>query len=355
MKEMPKKKRAKRANETLDAFDKEFLITQLEKTLPQIATEISDLLERPVPRITKRDRKEISNDIIRALDISMPQLMTLEKISEDPQQVDQGYRIVEGIIRTQLRHAKIRLLPNEDAFDCFLRKSASLLRSHYRLRRRKQFRTVRGGITELLRAAVVVPQGMKKTKELIEAFSRKHLKEYMRFANTLDARLNSRRNVNLIRMTPGNIAWLTDLYRDTAAAFEKRLRLLVGLNYIACGDMKPYDELRGRGYGELLQVVSSPQNPLLHFLIGAVDRQVRNAMMHGSVSSSFSKGVISFVDYAPRKKKETEIIWPMNEFLKRTEKLVLTTIAAMYLENEFNYLHLYCTVAALRHLRTHPK
>jgi hypothetical protein len=63
-------------------------------------------------------------------------------------------------------------------------------------------------------------------------------------------------------------------------------------------------------------------------------------MIHGSVSSSFSKGVISFVDYAPRKKKETEIIWTMNEFLRRTEKLVLTMIAAIYLENEFNYLHL---------------
>jgi hypothetical protein len=341
-----------KATETLDSFDKDAFKVEFDKALPQIITTVSDLLERPVPRITKRDRKEISNDIIRVLDISMPQLMTLEKISGDPQQVDQGYRILEGIIRTQLRQAKVRLLPNEDAFDCFLRKSASLLRSHYRLKRRKQFRTVREGIKELLRAAVVVPQGMKKTEELIEAFSRKHLKEYVRFANTLDTRLNSRRNVNVIRMTPGNIAWLTDLYRDTAAAFEKRLRLLVGLNFIALGDMKAYDELRGRGYGELLQIVSSPQNPLLHFLIGAVDRQVRNAMMHGSVSSSISKGVISFVDYAPRKKKETEIIWTMNEFLKRTEKLVLTAIAAMYLENEFNYLHLYCTVAAFRHLRS---
>ena len=342
----------KKATETLDSFDREAFKVEFDKALLQIITTMSDLLERPVPLITKRDRKEISNDITRALDISMPHLKTLEKISGDPQQVDQGYRILEGIIRTQLRQAKIRLLPNEDAFDCFLRKFSSMLRSHYRLKRRKQFRTVREGLTLLLRAVVVVPQGMKKAEELIEAFSRKHLKEYMRFANTLDARLNSYRNINLVRMTPRNIARFTDLYRDTAAAFEKRLRLLVGLNFIALGDMKAYDELRGRGYGELFQIVGSPQNPLLHFLIGAVDRQVRNAMMHGSVSSSFSKGVVSFVDYAPRKKKETEIIWTMNEFLRRTEKLVLTMIAAMYLENEFNYLQLYCTVAAFKHLRS---
>lgn len=345
----------KKATEKSGSFDKEAFKVEFDKALPQIISVMSDLLEKPVPRITKRNRKELSNEISRVMDVSMPHLETLEKITGDPKQIDQGYRALEEILRTHLRAANIRFMPNEDAFDCCLRKSASLLRSHYRLKRRKQFRTVREGLELLLRAAVVAPEGMKKAQELIEAFSRKHLKEYMRFANTLDARLNSYRNINLLRMTPRNIARLTDLYRDTAAAFEKRLRLLVGLNFIARGDIKAYDELRGRGYGELLQIVSSPQNPLLHFLIGAVDRQVRNAMMHGSVSSSFSKGVVSFVDYAPHKKKETEITWTMNEFLRRTEKLVLTMIAAMYLESEFNYLHLYCTVAALRHLRANAK
>jgi hypothetical protein len=236
----------KKPTETLDSFDKEAFTVEFDKALPQIITTMSDLLERPVPRKTKRNRRELANETSQVLEISMPHLKTLENTSGHPQQIGQGYRILEGLMRMQLRQAKIRLMPNEDAFDCFLRKSAAMLRSH-RLKRRKQFRTVREGIKELLRAAVFVPQGMKEVEELIEAFSHKHLKEYMRFANTLDTRLNSRRNVNLIRMTPGNIAWLTDLYRDTAAAFEKRLRLLVGLNFIACGDMNPYDELRRRG------------------------------------------------------------------------------------------------------------
>ena len=78
MKEMPKKKRAKRAAETLDAFDKESLKAQLEKTLPRIATEMSDLLERPVPRITKRNRKDLSEKISWGVDISAPHLERLE-------------------------------------------------------------------------------------------------------------------------------------------------------------------------------------------------------------------------------------------------------------------------------------
>jgi hypothetical protein len=126
----------------------------------------------------------------------------------------------------------------------------------------------------------------------------------------------------------------------------------VGLNHIACGKKKTYNQLRKLGYNELLQAVESPTNPLLHFLRDAIDRHVRNAMMHGGVSSSVSKALIKFVDYSPSKQKETEVLWTMNELLRRTKNLVLTIFAVGYLEYELNYLHLYCTVAALKDLRS---
>lgn len=117
-----------RPTKTLDSFDKEAVKVEFDKALPQIITTMSDLLERPVPRITKRNRRELANEIERVMDLSIPHLEALEKISGEPQQIDEGYRILEGLMRMQLRQAKIRLLPKEDAFDCFLRQSASLLR-----------------------------------------------------------------------------------------------------------------------------------------------------------------------------------------------------------------------------------
>ena len=210
---------------------------------------------------------------------------------------------------------------------------------------------MRAGVEQLVRATVSAKFGMADSQKLIEEFGRKHLKEYMRFANTIDARITSYRNLDFRHMTPRNITRLTDLYRDAAAGFESRLRLLVGLNYIACGKKKTYGELRRLGYNQLLQVVESPRNSLLHFLQDAIDRHVRNAMMHGGVSSSVSKNRITFVDYSPSKQKETEILWTMSEFVRRTKNLLVTILAVGYLEHEFNYLRLYCTFAALKDLR----
>ena len=337
--------------ENLDSFDKESFNIAFEKLIPQWVTEMSDLVEKPTPRVTRRKRQEMSNDMAWGLDVSLPQLTVLETISKDPKRIDEGYRIIEKLLRTFLRRAKFRLRPKEDAFDYFIRKSVSLLRAPYALKRQKQFRCVRAGVEQLVRAAVSATSGLGDSQKLIEEFGRKHLKEYMRFANTIDARSSSYRNLDFRRTTPRNITRLTDLYRDAAAGFENRLRLLVGLNYIASGKRKSYAELRKLGYNQLLQVVESTRNPLLHFLQDSIDRHVRNAMMHGGVSSSVSKNLITFVDYSPSRQKETEVLWTMSEFVRRTKNLVVTILAVGYLEHEFNYLRLYCTVAAFKDLR----
>lgn len=133
------------------------------------------------------------------------------------------------------------------------------------------------------------------------------------------------------------------------------MRLLVGLNYIACGKKKTYPELRKLGYNQLLQAVESPRNSLLHFLRASIDRHVRNAMMHGGVSSSVSKNRITFLDYSPSKQQESEVLWTMSKFVRRTKNLVLTILAVTYLEQEFNCLHLYCSVAAFRNLSRNQK
>lgn len=78
-------------------------------------------------------------------------------------------------------------------------------------------------------------------------------------------------------------------------------------------------------------------------------------MMHGGVSSSVSKNLITFIDYSPSKQRETKVVWTMSEFLRRTKNLVLTIFAVNYLEQEFNYLRLYCAVAVFKDLRKSQK
>jgi hypothetical protein len=337
-------------NGLLDSFDKESFKAEFENAIPQMIAEVSDLFERRPARVPKRDKRKIAEDMAWGIEVSIPHVKTLEQISGDLTQVDKGYRILEELFGTYLRRAKMRarLKPGEDLFDYFLRKYWRELRPPYRMKRLKQYRIVREGIEQLLMSVVSHPGGIEAAQQLTEEFERKHLKEYMRYANALNARLNSYRNINMERMTHQNITRLTDLYRDAAAAFENRLRLLVGLNHIACGKAKTYDDLRKLGYNELLQAVNSSDNPLLHFLQGSVDRHVRNALMHAGVSSSLSKGVVSFAD------RKNEVEWTMSEFIRRTRNLILTILAVEYLEPLFNYVRAYYTFAAVHYLRANP-
>lgn len=330
------------------SFDPTHVKAEFESSLPKIVTELADLFEQPLPRLSKRDKRRMSQDFSWGIDVSAPHVKALEDINGDPTRLSESYKHLEHIFRKFLRRGNVRLRRNEDAFDCFVRQSERLLKAPYPLKRLKQFSLVRPGVQTLIRTAMAAPGGLKASEDLISEFGRKHLKQYLRFANAIDARLASYRSIDLRKATHRNITRVADIYRDSASAFENRLRLLVGLNFIALGKAKTYSELRSLGYNPLLQAVESPKHPLLHFLRGAVNRHVRNALSHNGVSSSLSKRVIVFVDYAPHKKSETEIIWTMSQFIRETKKLLVTMLGAAYLENEFIYVRNYCTVEAMR-------
>lgn len=343
-------------DESLDTFDKESFKAEVENAIPQVIAEMCDLLERPPPRVSRKDRREMAEDMAWGIEVSIPHIKTLEEIGGNLGQLDKGYHTLEEWFRTWLRRVmpRARLKPGEDVFDYLLRKYWAALQPPYQLKRLKQYRVTRAGIEQLIDAVVRRPGGIDEARGLIEEFERKHLKEYVRGANALNARIHLYRNVNLSRMTSQNVTRVTDVYGTAAAAFEKRLRLLVGLNHVARGEAKAYDDLRKLGYNELLQAVDSPGNPLLHSLKGVVDRHVRNAVMHGGVSSSPSKGVVRFADYSPRKGVENEVEWPMNKFIRQTRNLYLTILAVDYLEQLFNFACAYYTFAAFRYLRANP-
>jgi hypothetical protein len=283
-------------------FDPTLVKAQFDRVLPSIASEIADLFEQPVPRLTKRDKTRISQEFSSGIDVIAPHVTKLEEINGDPARLRESYECLEQIFREYLRRSNLKMRPNEDAYDCFVRQTERLTKVPYRLKRLKRFRLVQDGVQILVRNALAAPGGLKASNDLISEFGRKHLKEYLRFANTVDARLNSYSNIDLRKATARNVTRVADLYRDIAAVFEHRLRLLVGLNFIAIGEPKPYADLRSFGYNQLLQAVESPKNPLIHFLNGAVNRHVRNALSHNGVSSSLSKGIVVFVDYSPGKK-----------------------------------------------------
>jgi hypothetical protein len=226
-------------DESLDSFDKESFKAEIEKAAPQIIAQMCDLFEVRPPRVTKKLRREMAEHMASGMEFTLPHLKALEEIGAGTEQVDvvEGYRVMEGMFRQGLRHTKARLKPGEDAFDYILRNGGRMLRAPYSVRRLKQYRLVRGGAERLIASVLNLPGGMDAAGQLTEEYLQKHFQQDMRYANALEARWKRYQNLNLTRMTKHNITRLADEYRDAAAAFEKRLRLLVGLNSIARGGL----------------------------------------------------------------------------------------------------------------------
>src|SRR5437764_15217349 len=108
---------------SLDSFDKESFKAEFENAIPQVVAEVSDLLERCPPRVSKRVRREMAEDMAWGIEVSIPHVKTLEEISGDLGQIDKGYRAMEEMVRTWLRRTKtkVRLKPGEDLFGYFVR------------------------------------------------------------------------------------------------------------------------------------------------------------------------------------------------------------------------------------------
>src|SRR5260370_23667212 len=155
----------KNKNTKESAFDPTHVKAQFERTLPKIVTEISDLFEQPAPRLSKRDKQRMSQDFSWAIDVCLPYVKTLEEISGDPARVLESYQNLEQMFRKLLGRGKVRLRPNEESFDCFVRQSQRLLKAPYRLKRLKQFRLVRQGVQTLIRTAMAAPGGLKASED----------------------------------------------------------------------------------------------------------------------------------------------------------------------------------------------
>ena len=317
--------------------------------MPQVLEEFSELVEKRPPRLTRREQQEPLEDISGWIDASMPDLMALEALKGDSTRAKEAYLIFDRWLRNFLQQMQCNVKPEDDALDSLLRHQFKMtLKVPATVKRLKQFQIVRQGLEKLIIAILNIPGGESAAQQLIEASWQKHGKEYMRFANSVKPRFAHYQQAAPKRITSGVITRLEDEYQKTSAAFEKRLRLLVGLNAIVRGKPETWEELRRLGYNELLVAVEKADNPHLHFLKDVIDRNVRNVLMHGGPSFSPSKKTVRFVDYSPGRKAETEVVWTVSKFYRKTKSLTITMGAVAQLESLFAYLSLYCLRERLR-------
>lgn len=313
------------------------------RALPIVLTEMSDMLETRPPRMTKRAKREMQREIDQYIRNSVPLINDLERLEGDPLNTPDAYKKLEVLTRTWMDSAKING-GDKDSLDAYLREFQKLIRLPSDGRRIAHVRRVYEGLQRLIESLTVDPEKEKAATELIHEFGRHHRRQYMRYFHGFEARQRSNRNVGFSRMTRRNITVLTDEYRDGAAALEKRLQLIVGLNFIINGSPKKYAALRKLGLRNLCDIVASSKNPQLYFLRDSVKPTVRNVLAHDGADSFFSRGRIDFVG-----RSET-VSWTIAQFLRNTTRLVQTNLVLTYLEPLFTYATLEQSIARFRHI-----
>lgn len=313
----------------------------LRKALPILVREMSDMLEKRPPRMTNQAKREMQCQIDQYIRKSVPLINELERSEGDPLKTPEAYEKFELLIRTWMDSLKIKG-GEKDSLEGYLREFNKLVRLPADGRRIAHVRRVYEGIQRLIETLAIDPEKEKAANELIHEFGRHHRRQYMRYFHGFEARQRSNRNVDFRRMTRRNITVLTDEYRDGAAALEKRLQMIVGLNNIAKGSPTSYGQLRKLGLRNLCDTIASPKNPQLHFLRNTVDPTVRNALAHDGADPVFSKLRINFVG-----RSET-IAWTISQFLKNTMRLIQTVRVLTYLESLFTYATLELSIARLR-------
>lgn len=315
----------------------------LQKAVPILVAEFSDMFERRPPRLTKRDKRAMENGMDEYIQRSVPLINDLQALHGNPLRIPEAYEKTELLIRMWLDSANIRV-HGKDSFDAYLREFKKFVRLPSDARRITRVRRVYNGLLRLTKTVVIDPEKERVANELIHEFGRRHRRQYMRYFHAFEVRQRNTRNVGFSRMTRRNITILIDAYRDGAAALEKRLQLIVGLDLIARGSPKPYADLRKFGLRNLCENVQSPKNRQLHFLQRSVNPTVRNALAHDGADPLFSKQRIDFVG-----RSET-VSWTMAQFLRSTTRLVQTNIALIYLEPLFTCAALNQSIARLRNL-----
>ncbi len=315
-------------------IDFDALIRMLQAALPDILTEMADLFGAPKSKLKKLDIAKLGKRVPRMVGAVQPYLVGLAAVTGGIEMGHALYVLIEGMLRSIFRQHGTCPKKGEDALGVLIRKIGEGAQPDRRLRRVPDYMKAVEGIEALIKDVLAVDGRKGHAHQLFEDYHTKHGREQVKYIASLPTRLRRYRESLPRRFTMKAFLQLTDELRDSAGMFERRLRLLVGLNAIADGKPLRYEELLSRNLGALLQAVDSPNNSRLHFLKNTINRHIRNALSHGCGEPSILKGQVRFVDRSTDG-KEHEVLMPLADFYTATRKVTLAVIAFIHLDAIF--------------------
>lgn len=299
------------------------LLKSMKKGFPAFLRAMADEIGLRIPRSKVGPFKKLCLSLAQRV---LPHLIGLSKLQAPIEGSDEAKQAVEGFMKALAALHRVRPAAGDKGAGRYIRAIRAKILCPPNLMKDPDFRSIMEGQEALLGAVVRQEQLKTTTRELLAEVSKDSMPSLMTFVLGFNARIARSRSKPIKRLSPKAVVQLSDEYRDTAGLFEKRLRVAVGLNHIAQGGPQPYSSLSARDLNSLLQIVESPTNPLLHFLRGVIDRNVRNALAHGQPELIPLKESVRFKD------RSRTIEWTMSEFYARTKRLTKAVVALNAME-----------------------
>jgi hypothetical protein len=270
--------------------------------LDRVALSITSLFGRRKRRLTKADRRDFRLRLHKFLEQAKPYLLGLGALDGSLDRDRAQYALLEGLLKLQMRAAKIKVGSREDAFEaqirlaargakpprsswthhpCYVQTRATLWNFLLSLYAQKNPRDVQGLFDHWVET--------DDAKRHVHV-SRQLLTVLRRFRPTLPLRLTDRL-----------ITDLSENYRICSAFFEQRLRLFLWCGASCSGATEPWSHWKGQSLKSLLE--TGAKHPTLNTLVLAINRNVRNALAHGGPEVDVNTGKCKFSD------QHTEVVW----------------------------------------------
>jgi len=299
---------------------------------------------RPLPRLSARDKARLEQKIDGLLRSTSPPLQKLEELKGKPAADLERYTALEQFMASVLRAYGRRRRSGEDSWEALLRMAAKAAESpRARWAQSPGYQTIRSALYGFLVHLYTRAAPAQIFAGLDEWSGSSDARRYLHAVRLLQTACRRFRAEPPKRMTDRRLIELQTEYTLSAGVFETRLRVLLLCAENAEGRPRTWEEWKSLNLNNLLAMAGRHKS--LDPVVGCIDRQVRNALVHGTPIIDVASGTCRFEDL------KATVTWTWREFFERTRGLTLSVLAMVGFEASQQLIHTQVIVQNIRSSR----
>jgi hypothetical protein len=309
--------------------------------LPLLGNELASIFGRPIPRFSARDKAGLEKKLDGLLRSTLASLQKLEELKDNPAADLERYAALDQFMASVLRACGRRLRPGEDSWEALLRMAARAAEPpRAKWAQLPPYQTIRGALCGFLVHLYTHAVPAQIFAGLDEWSGSNDARRYLHAVRLLQAACRRFRAEPPKRMTDRRLIELQSEYTLSAGLFEMRLRVLLLCAENAEGRPRAWAEWKSLNLNNLLAMAGRHKS--LDPVVGCIDRQVRNALVHGTPIIDVASSTCRFEDL------KATITWTWAEFFERTRGLTLSVLAMVGFEALQQLIHTQVIVQNIR-------